>query len=136
MIVTSAKETLHAASGIDGFDDVSLCLRRDSVQYLYDHRNDVPGAASIEATALMFSDQLGIHVGPEKVRAILMLFPEARITLANGSVGDTDVDHMLLDALSGFTLRCDWPINKDNFSPEGMKKFMKLLTHTFLKIKF
>jgi len=83
-----------------------------------------------------YSETLATPLTLNQVKMIMDLHPKAMIHLADGCIGDTDVDDVLLNALSQFVLGCDWPTGNDHLSQEEQTLFVETLRREFSLLNF
>lgn len=68
----------------------------------------------LNATEFLQSN-LGWDISEDQVKAILALYPHARIKVAvYDGLNDTEVRELLMCAVADFFLGCDWPTYGDN----------------------
>ncbi|WP_300271824.1 hypothetical protein [Halomonas sp.] len=114
MHVDTPRHILHLAgmARLAGGNDAAfrLRLRRETALFHYELRDLEPGAEQVEDAAAFISAISGILVGEAEARALLTLYPEARIRLAAyRDTADVEVRETLAFCVAHFFLGCRWP---------------------------
>ncbi|ANL87128.1 hypothetical protein [Rhizobium phaseoli] len=111
MFKDTVDNTVARAGDYDG--DFVLRLRREGSQFYFANRNARPTVAEYRAAAQYLTDSTDVEFDTDAIKAILSLYPSARIDLAAGYIQETHVRDALKDAIANFFLSCDWPRGRD-----------------------
>jgi len=119
--------TLASLAELAGGNDAAfrLRLRRETACFHYELRDLEPEALLIEAAAAFMSAISGLLIGDEEARALLTLYPTARIRLAAyRDTADVEVREALAFCVAHFFLGCRWPSVHDRLDHDA---FLALL---------
>lgn len=123
MFIDKPENTIRLGARDDGITDDGthylLRMRRDSSMFYLNNRAAMPTAQNIAEVAKHFAEISGVEFSPEQAEAILSLYPQVRIKVANyDGIEDTDVRDGLSFAMAHFFLGCTWPTFGDKVDLE------------------
>lgn len=129
MFIDTPQRTLIIAAKDDGITDDGthyvLRMRRDSSLFMFENRDAIPSEAAYAAVAKQLTWQTDVSISPDQAKAILSLYPQARIKVAMYGIGDTDVREALSFAIAHFFLGCSWPTYGDEVDLESFIATMR-----------
>lgn len=136
IIYTPADAILFATKNTDLTSDgtnIVMRLRRDSAMFYYENRDLMPDDETYADAAEFLRAVTKVDISPEMAKAMLSLYPEARIKIAEYGVSDSDCHDALCFAAAHFFLGSTWPNYGDKI---GVPKFVDCLQAEAVRMGF
>lgn len=135
MLITPA-HIVSLAQSSDGVNNLALTMRTQMTQNEIDNRGKSLSLKHKKDLVELYSQVMDIPVTMAQVNVIVELHPKARVYIAGGDLGDTDVRDVAMDALCQFVLGCDHPTYNDGLGGSRLEVFRDTLRHMFQQLKF
>ncbi|MBA1343898.1 hypothetical protein [Rhizobium sp. WYCCWR 11146] len=88
-------------------------LMRSDLEYKLENREAQPTENDYQRASEFLTGETGIVLDIDAVKALLSLYPAARISLANDDLDDDFVRDRLKDAVADAFVNCRWPRHDD-----------------------
>lgn len=124
MNITPA-DIMRCAARPEGIDDISFVLKRQSACAFFGNITAKPTPEDIAEAVAMMADYFEIETTEAELEAILTLYPQAAIGLAEWGADDTDIRGQIASAYSNLYLGCDWPTYGDNVDLDAFTAILK-----------
>ncbi|NTF18118.1 hypothetical protein G6L37_06845 [Agrobacterium rubi] len=113
MIIHTAADAIRFATRKDEMTDdgtnILMRMRRESTMFYYENRDSIPDEKTYAEAAEFLQGITEVDISPDAAKAILALYPHARIKIAEYGVGDTECRDALCFVAAHFFLGSKWP---------------------------
>jgi len=95
-------------------------------EFYMKNRNAIPQREHILEAVELVKEKIGLILTTEQLEEILILFPQARISLAvYEGCRDSEVEDLLIEVVSAFFAGCKAPEYKDDVNPECFFTYLR-----------